>query len=118
MIAAMIMIMIMRIMLVGKMRQTKRAKLRGNPLHKFLFLRPRENVNAEALAEKLLSLKNVQEVILTEGDCGYIVKTRFLSDKSDKEAEEYIKKNMDGVFGTAMSYAHFRKQAHGAGVVA
>jgi hypothetical protein len=91
------------------MRPTKKSGVGRSPLHKFLFLRPKENANAEALAEKLLSLKNVQEVILTDGDCGYIVKTRFVSGKSDKAAEEYIKRNVDGVFGTAIGYAHFRK---------
>jgi len=83
--------------------------MKSNPLHKFLFLKPKANVNAEALAEKLLALKNVQEVILTDGDCGYIVKTRVFSARSDKEAERYIAKNVGSVFGRALSYAYCKK---------
>ncbi len=80
-----------------------------SPLHKLLFLKPKANVNATDIADKLLALKNVQEVILTEGDVGYIVKTRFFSEKSDKEAEKYITKSIGSKLGAAVVCSSFRK---------
>jgi len=87
----------------------RNARDSSNQLHKFFFLRPRTNVDSRAIAERLFSLKNVQEVIMTEGDVGYIVKTRLFSDKSDRETERLITKAIDGKLGVAVCYDSFKK---------
>ena len=82
-----------------------KAKMQKN---RFFFIKPKEGTDTNKFVEKLFSLKNVQEVILTEGDCGYIVKTRFFGKKSDREAERYINRNVSGV-DIAVSHCQFRK---------
>ena len=84
-------------------------KRRGNPLHKFFFPKPKTDVDSKAVMEKLFSLKNVQEVIMTEGDVGYIVKTRLFSDKSDRETERLIARSIGGKLGAAVVCSSFRK---------
>ena len=84
-------------------------KIANNPLHKFLFLKPKENIDVRKVADKLLSIKNVQEVILTEGDVGYIVKTRLFSDKSDRETEKLVTKSIGSKLGAAVACGSFRK---------
>jgi cell division protein FtsX len=83
--------------------------MESNPLHKFFFLKPKANTNANDIAEKLLSLKNVQEVILTEGDIGYIVKTRLFSEREDAETRHYIEKNVGQMLGFAVSFDSLKK---------
>jgi hypothetical protein len=91
------------------MVRTSKSAKNSNPLHKFFFLRPKANVDANAVAEKLISLRNVQEVIMTEGDVGYIVKTRLFSDKSDRETERLITRSVGGKLGTAVACSSFKK---------
>ena len=43
---------------------------------RLFFIKPRENTDAHSYAEKLALMSNVQEVMVTEGECGFIVKTR------------------------------------------
>ena len=91
------------------MKMKTNTKVKNNSLHKFFFLRPKANMDARAVAEKLISLKNVQEVIMTEGDVGYIVKTRLFSDKSDRETERMIARSVGSRLGVAISCSSFRK---------
>ena len=89
--------------------RTMRTNTKRNALHKFFFLKPKTDVDSKAVMEKLFSLKNVREVIMTEGDVGYIVKTRLFSDKSDRDTERMIVKSVGSRLGVAVSYNSFRK---------
>ena len=40
------------------------------------FIKPKSNANAHTYAKRLASMKNVAEVLVTEGECGFIVKAR------------------------------------------
>ena len=54
-------------LLIDNLYGVPMVKKRGI-LHKFYFIEPKENVDAEKLAERLISLKPVEEVFLTDGD--------------------------------------------------
>lgn len=78
-------------------------------MHRFYFVRPRPNANAEELVMGLLKLGPVDQVFLTEGDCGFIVKARFIRDKEPKDVTDYISRNMGTRYGKVVSYCEYRK---------
>ncbi len=83
-------------------------------LHRFYFIEPRPNADAEKLALCLIELPNVQEVYITEGDCGYIVKARFMNEKEPKDIVRYISNNINQKFGKVTSFVQYTKgDAHG-----
>lgn len=84
------------------------AKRKGK-LHKFFFVEPQENANADELAEKLISLKSVEEVFVTDGDCGFVVKARFSKEGEPKDVMKFIKGHIGRSFGAVVSYYEYRK---------
>ena len=79
--------------------------------YKFYFLKPKANADADLIAERLMDLSSVQEVFLTEGDYGYVVKARFFNGKEPKDVTNYIAKAVDKKFGAVMSHMEYRKRA-------
>ncbi len=63
-------------------------------LHSFFFIKPHEGTNINELAKALLSIDDVQEVCVTEGDIGYMVKAKF-----DEKNYEKIEKSIAEVAG-------------------
>ncbi len=88
------------------MKNPKRTK---SALHRFYLLTPREDTDAGQFAKELLSLKPVEEVFLTDGDFGYIVKTRFSKDKEPKDVTKYIENHVDRKYGKVISYYQYKK---------
>ena len=82
---------------------------RMSRLHKFFFVEPQENANADELAEKLISLKNVEEVFVTDGDCGFVVKTRFSMEDEPKDVIQFIKNHVGRSYGAVVSHYEYRK---------
>ena len=78
-------------------------------MYKLYFVKPRENADASGIAEKLLGLESVEEVLLTEGDCGFVVKARFTNGKEPKEVADYISRNMGSRYGRVVSHCEYRK---------
>ena len=78
-------------------------------MHRFYFIEPRQNADAEELAEKLISLKPVEEVFLTDGDYGFVVKTRFFKGDEPGDITKYIARNVSRRFGKVVSYYQYRK---------
>ncbi len=78
-------------------------------LHKFYFVRPRVNADANKLAERLIGLKAVEEVFLTEGDYGFVVKARFFKDQEPNDVGRYISRNVGLEFGKVVSYCQYSK---------
>ncbi|MCL4381185.1 MAG: hypothetical protein M1331_00875 [Candidatus Marsarchaeota archaeon] len=66
-------------------RQTKKTKEQMNECG-FFFIEPQDNMDARQTAQKLLSINNIAEVFITEGDYGFIAKTNT----SDEAALAYI----------------------------
>ena len=88
---------------------SNKARIKRGVLHKFYFIEPRENADADLLAEKLISLKPVEEVFLTDGDYGFIVKARFFKDEEPNDVTKYISSKMGGRFGKVVSYIQYKK---------
>ena len=75
---------------------------------KFYLLSPKSNMDADALASELLSIKPVEEVIVTEGDYGFIVKAGACKDKEPTDLMKYMAKR--GIAcQQAMSHYSYKK---------
>lgn len=79
-------------------------------MHKFYFIKPRLNVNAEELALKLIGLKHVDGVFLTEGEYGFMVKARVSGINGTENVADYISKSMGSKYGEVTSYFEYRKR--------
>ncbi|MCL4379141.1 MAG: hypothetical protein M1160_02955 [Candidatus Marsarchaeota archaeon] len=77
--------------------------------HRFYLISPKESVDSTAFIEKMLSLKPVQEVFLTDGDYGYIVRAKFRKEGEPKDVVDYLAKRVDRRFGKVVSYYRYRK---------
>ena len=77
--------------------------------YKFYFVQPPINVDANRVAERLIGIKNVEEVFVTDGDYGFIVKTRFFEGEEPYDAYNYISKKLGSNFGKVTSYYQYRK---------
>ncbi len=78
-------------------------------LHRLFFVKPKENTNADKLAEKFAGFDSVDEVLLTEGDYGFIVKARMDSLEESKELVKCISEASSGTCCTAISYYKYKK---------
>ena len=59
------------------MKNSRHTRVRISGHHYDLFfIKPKHKANAHAYAEKLALIKGVAEVLVTEGECGFIVKAR------------------------------------------
>ncbi len=90
------------------MNKGKVTRKRGS-LHRFYLVEPKPNVNADELAEKLISMKPVEEVLLSDGDYGYLVKVRFENGKEPVDVVNYLKEKIAVRYGVVDSYYQYRK---------
>lgn len=88
---------------------TAKTRVKRGVLHKFYFIEPMENGDADLLAEKLISLEPVEEVFLTDGDYGFVVKARFYKGEEPENVTDYIARNMGNKFGKVVSYYQYKK---------
>ena len=54
---------------------------------RFYLVKPQERKNAHSLAERIANMKDVEEVMLTEGEYGYLVRVREKSPAISKLLE-------------------------------
>lgn len=85
-----------------------RAK-EGSAFYKFYLINPKENASISSLAEKLISFKDVEEVYVTEGAHGFLVKTKFLNGKEPKDLDSYIKRRVDQTYGEMNAYFSYKR---------
>ena len=78
-------------------------------LHRMYFVKPKENANADKLAERFAGFDSVEEVLLTEGDFGFIVKARMDSATDNGDLARCIAEVSSGNCGTVVSYYKYRK---------
>lgn len=78
-------------------------------LHRFFFIKPKGNTDAGELAERFTSFDNVEEVLLTEGDFGFIVKATVDPVKENNELAKCISEVSSGTCTMATSYYKYRK---------
>jgi hypothetical protein len=82
---------------------------RKGTMYNLYFVKPKENADAGGIAEKLMALKSVKEVLMTEGDCGFVVKAKFIDGKEPVEVANYISKNISSRYGKAVSHYEYKK---------
>jgi DNA-binding Lrp family transcriptional regulator len=87
----------------------RRARKKHESLHGFYLVKPRHNANADELADKLIQLNSVEEVLLTEGDYGFLIKASFFDGEEPKNVTDYIAKNISSKFGKVVSYYQYSK---------
>ncbi len=77
-------------------------------LHNFYFIKPIPNVDADSLSEKLLGIKGVEEVHVTEGGSGFLVRAKYSA--GAKDVGEQIAKSMNSRYNLSLSYYSFNKE--------
>jgi len=61
-----------------------KLRTKSDFMHSFFFIKPQSGADINELADKLVSIENVDEVCVTEGDIGYMVKAKFDDNTYDK----------------------------------
>jgi|GEM_PF-3494952 hypothetical protein len=85
-----------------------RPRLSRSSPCRFYLIEPKENSNADLFAERLMAIREVEEVFVTEGDYGFVVKTKSVGKEPDG-AFNYLSKRFGGSFGKVTSYYRYRK---------
>ncbi len=85
------------------------VKTKRYSLHRFYLISPKDGMDSTAFVERMLAIKQVQEVYITDGDFGYLVRAKFLKENEPKDAVDYIAKRVDRRFGKVVSYYRYRK---------
>ena len=88
---------------------TTHARRMEKRFYKFYLIHPPKDSNADHLAEQLIGIKNVEEVFVTDGDYGFVVKTRFFEGAEPDDAYNYISKRIGNNFGKVTSYYQYKK---------
>ena len=96
---------------IAKNKSAKEYKIKrdGKKFYKFYLVNPKDNADPDTVAEKLISFDDVEEVYITDGDYGFIVKTRFRDGKEPQDVYDYIHKKIDNKYGEITSYYKYRK---------
>ena len=82
---------------------------RSRSQHRFYLIEPRPNVNANELADKLIGMKTVEEVHLSDGAYGFIVKVRLLNGRAPAKVVNYIRHKVATKVGTVNSQYRYVK---------
>ena len=82
------------------MKQDSASK-RGR-LHRIFFVGPKPNVAMDELAERLIALNFIQEVLLEDHRGGYVAKIRFFVDLEPERPETYISRLISRDFGAVV----------------
>ncbi len=92
--------------MVDKLAKTSASK--KGKFHRFYLVGSNPGANAESLAEKLIALEPVEEVFLSDDDCGFIVKVRFIDGKEPPDVAGYMKGRIAARYGIVDSYYRHR----------
>lgn len=75
---------------------------------KFYLIHPPENADANLIAKQLMCIKDVEEVFVTDGDYGFVVRAKCDAHGQD-DAFDYLSKKLSGNFEKATSYYQYKK---------
>ncbi len=81
----------------------------GNIPYKFYFVEPQENADANRFAERLMGMKGVEEVFVTDGDYGFVVKARVSGEGKTDNAHDYLSRRLGCSFGKATCHYQYKK---------
>ena len=93
----------------GKNGNGTNVRRLSKKFYKFYLVHPPKNADADHLAEQLIGIKNVEEVFVTDGDYGFVVKARFFDRKEPDDAYNYLSRKLGGNFGRVTSYYQYKK---------
>ena len=85
----------------GNLVETTRS---GKRFYRMYFLKPPVKAGMEDLGDELISMKEVEEVYLTDGDYGYIVKTRFDEENEPSNVERFLQKRLGNRYGKVTAF--------------
>jgi DNA-binding Lrp family transcriptional regulator len=75
------------------------------PLCRFYLINPERNASVNSTVKKLIGISEVDEVYVTEGEYGFMVKAKASSQKITSS----ISQRFSGRVGVMTSYARYRK---------
>lgn len=75
----------------------------------YFFVKPSVKGNVHKAAKKLMDIKGIREVSITEGDYGFVVKADFLYDRDNNFLYREIVKAVGGTSKKALCYCHYNK---------
>lgn len=89
-------------------KYVKRKGLEGKGLHSFFFIKPGKGTNINELTQKLINIDGVEELCVTEGTIGYMVKARF-NDKDYERMKSEIANIAGKRYGVCVSALEMKK---------
>jgi hypothetical protein len=81
----------------------------AKPLCKFYLINPERNASVNSAVKKLIGIAEVEEVYVTEGPHGFLVKATPTSAIGSRRVTTSIARQFGGQVGVITSYARYRK---------
>lgn len=78
--------------------------------YNYFFVRPIAKKNVHETARKLIGIAGIREVVITEGDYGFIVKADPLYGKGNDSLDREIIKIVGGSSSKAVCYCEYHKE--------
>ena len=76
----------------------------GKRFYRLYFIKPPINAEIEDLGDALIKMNEVEEVFLTDGDYGYVVKARFDEEKEPSDVERFLQKRLGNRYGKVTAF--------------
>lgn len=89
--------------------KTRPGNQKKGVLHRSYLVEPKENADLDKLADGLISLKPVEEVLIADGHYGLLVKVRFIGGQEPSNVVEFISRKIGSRYGPMDSYYQYRK---------
>lgn len=75
----------------------------------YFFVKPSRKENVHKAAKRLIGIKGIREVSVTEGDYGFVVKADFLYKRDNDFLYREIMKAVGGTSKKALCYCQYNK---------
>lgn len=75
----------------------------------YFLVKPSVKENVHKTAKKLINIKGVREVSITEGDYGFIVKADFFAERDSNFLHKEILKAVGGTSKKALCYCQYKR---------
>ena len=82
---------------------------KGSASFDYFFVKPSRKGNVHKAAKKLIEIKGIREVSVTEGDYGFVVKADFLYERDNDFLYREIIKAVGGTSKKALCYCQYNK---------
>ncbi len=75
----------------------------------YFFVKPSRKGDVHKAARKLIGIKGIREVAITEGDYGFVVKADFLYERDNNFLYKEIMKAVGGTSNKAVCHCEYHK---------